>query len=369
MLPESTPDASRPDGPGPDNGPAVTDERVSAMRDALLAWYAAHGRDLPWRRTRDPYHILLSEMMLQQTQVPRVLPRYLAWLERFPTLAALAAAPTADVLRAWSGLGYNSRAVRLQAVARQAVTHNDGRLPGTVEELLALPGIGAYTARAVACFAYGQDVPVLDTNVKRVLHRALVGPELPRPALTDRQLWALAERAVPAGRGYDWNQGLMDLGAQVCTARKPACVVCPLRSICRAAPAIQGALADGRHAARGAASPAVPFTKTARHYRGQTLRALGALGRGERLTLDTLGPLVKPDYTAADRPWLYTLVAGLGRDGLVTVRMETADGRRRTAGAAGEGGGAAAAVREERAAYDAAPEPDLAAVRVSLPES
>ncbi|HEX5506093.1 MAG TPA: hypothetical protein VFW96_25975, partial [Thermomicrobiales bacterium] len=150
---------------------------------------------------------------------------------------------------------------------------------------------------------------------------------------------------------------------------------------------IQGALADGRRAARQAAAPAVPFTKTARHYRGQTLRALGALGRGERLTLDALGPLVRPDYTAAERPWLYTLVAGLARDGLVAVTGETADGRRQTAEVAGPshlgeeyhaapscsppglGGPGGAAVREEPAPYAAAPGPDLAAVRVSLPES
>ncbi|HEU5329085.1 MAG TPA: hypothetical protein VFU78_13400 [Thermomicrobiales bacterium] len=139
--------------------------RIAAAQSGLLAWYAAHRRDLPWRQTRDPYHILVSEMMLQQTQVPRVLPRYHAWLAQFPTLAALAAAPTADVLRAWSGLGYNSRAVRLQQVARLAVAQYNGRLPAAVDELRALPGIGDYTARAIACFAYEQDVPVLDTNV------------------------------------------------------------------------------------------------------------------------------------------------------------------------------------------------------------
>ncbi len=167
------------------------------------------------------------------------------------------------MLREWSGLGYNSRAVRLQQVARHAVAHHGGRLPASVEELLALPGIGDYTARAIACFAYERDVPVLDTNVKRVLHRVLAGPEVPRPALNDRQLWALAGRAVPAGRGYDWNQALMDFGSSVCTARKPACVICPLRPICRAAPAINTLLAQqGRAPARrrrGQARPRHPL--------------------------------------------------------------------------------------------------------------
>ncbi|MDP9373669.1 MAG: A/G-specific adenine glycosylase [Chloroflexota bacterium] len=350
-------------------------ERIAALQEGLLAWYAANRRDLPWRRTRDPYHILVSEMMLQQTQVPRVLPRWVAWLERFPTLAALAAAPTADVLREWSGLGYNSRAVRLQAIAREVVARHGGRMPREVETLRALPGIGDYTARAVACFAWEQDVPVLDTNVKRVLHRVLAGPEAPQPLLGDRQLWALAERAVPPGRGYDWNQALMDFGSSICTARKPACVICPLRTICRAAPTIHAVLAaQGRARRKEGAStaPAVPFTSTNRHYRGQALRALGALEKGEGLALDALGPRVKPGYTPTERPWLYGLVAGLARDGLVAVRHEP--------GVMGQGS-RSAVIRETRVVYDtgdntaagetgaAPPELDLTSVRVSLPEA
>ena len=346
----------------PDDSPDLA--RLAALQDGLLAWYAANRRDLPWRQTRDPYHILLSEMMLQQTQVPRVLPRYLAWLARFPTLAALAAAPTADVLREWSGLGYNSRAVRLQAVARHVVAEHGGRMPREVAALLALPGIGDYTARAVACFAYEQDVPVLDTNVKRVLHRVLVGADIPKPLRTDRQLWGLAERAVPAGRGYDWNQALMDFGSSICTARKPACLVCPLRDDCRAAPVIGTALAEEqgarRRAARNGAAKATPFTSTNRHFRGQVLRALGALPAGQALDLAALGPQVKDGYTAADRDWLYALVTALHRDGLALVRPAPP---------------AAASLREDRAPYragDAAmTESDAAAladVLVSLPE-
>ncbi|MGN6811540.1 MAG: A/G-specific adenine glycosylase [Thermomicrobiales bacterium] len=336
--------------------------RIAAAQSGLLAWYAAHRRDLPWRQTRDPYHILVSEMMLQQTQVPRVLPRYHAWLAQFPTLAALAAAPTADVLRAWSGLGYNSRAVRLQQVARLAVAQYNGRLPAAVDELRALPGIGDYTARAIACFAYEQDVPVLDTNVKRVLHRVFAGPEAPRPRLTDRQLWALAERAVPAGQGYDWNQALMDFGATVCTARKPVCLVCPLRDCCLAMPAIGTALAEQqrvrRHAARTGAARATPFTSTTRYYRGQTLRVLGTLAGGDSIALDDLGPRVKPGYTAADRPWLHGLVSQLARDGLVALR------------AASPASYQVATVREAAAAYTVADTDDeLVAVRVSLPEA
>ncbi len=332
------------------------------MQEGLLGWYAANRRDLPWRQTRDPYRILLAEMMLQQTQVPRVLPRWLAWLEQFPTLEALAAAPTADVLRAWSGLGYNSRAVRLQAVARHVVAEYGGRMPRDVGTLLALPGIGAYTARAIACFAYEQDVPVLDTNVKRVLHRILVGADAPQPLLNDRQLWALAAEAVPAGRGYDWNQGLMDFGSSVCTARKPACLVCPLRPICKAAPTIGTALADQQGARRRATSTgerAVPVTSTARFFRGQALRVLGAQRDDGGFDLDTLGPQVKTDYTAADRQWLYELVTALHKDGLVTVCPQPT---------------APVALREARGTYSVSGEantpaaPDLTTVRVSLPE-
>jgi A/G-specific adenine glycosylase len=347
-------------------GTPVTDlpeaARITAVQTRLLAWYAVHHRDLPWRQTRDPYHILVSEMMLQQTQVPRVLPRYHDWLAQFPTLAALAAAPTAAVLRAWSGLGYNSRAVRLQQIARRAVAEYGGRLPATVDELHALPGIGDYTARAIACFAYEADVPVLDTNVKRVLHRVFAGPEAPRPRLTDRRLWALAERAAPTGQSYDWNQALMDFGSTVCTARKPVCLVCPLRDCCLAAPTIGTALAEQqrvrRHAARDRAARAVPFTSTARYYRGQTLRVLGTLTGGESIALDDLGPQVKPGYTAAERPWLHDLISQLARDGLVALRA--------TSPASGQ----VATVREDPAAYSVADGADeLAAVRVSLPEA
>jgi A/G-specific adenine glycosylase len=214
----------------------------------------------------------------------------------------------------------------------------------------------------VACFAYERDVPVLDTNVKRVLHRVLVGPDAPKPQLTDRQFWALAERAVPAGRGYDWNQALMDFGSSVCTARKPACLVCPLRDICKAAPYIGTALAEQetarRKAARAGGATATPFTSTNRFFRGQVLRALGGLGAGEALDLAALGPQVKADYADTDRDWLYALVAGLHRDGLVVVRPAPV---------------AAGGVREDNAAYstgDGVTEDVdvLAAVRVSLPE-
>jgi A/G-specific adenine glycosylase len=183
---------------------------------ALLEWFAAHGRDLPWRHTRDPYAILVSEVMLQQTQVARVLERYPAWLERWPTPAALAAAPAADVLRAWSGLGYNRRALSLHQAARRVVEL--GEFPSGIDELERLPGIGPYTARAIACFAFGAQVTAPDTNVRRVLERSLRSADVP----------------PPQGRAWEWNQALFDLGAQVCLARVPRCERCPLSAACPA---------------------------------------------------------------------------------------------------------------------------------------
>jgi A/G-specific adenine glycosylase len=206
--------------------------RVRAFQRRLLGWYAEHGRDLPWRRTRNPYRVLVSEMMLQQTQVARVIPKYREFLRRYPTLRSLAGAPVDDVVRLWYPLGYNARPVRLRQIARETMARYAGRLPDTREHLRALPGIGPYTAGAILTFAYGQDAAVLDTNVRRVLTRVFVGPRRARRLRGDRPFWELAARLVPAGRGYDFNQALMDFGATRCTARRPGCPRCPLRGLC-----------------------------------------------------------------------------------------------------------------------------------------
>ena len=187
------------------------------MTNAVLTWYAEHGRDLPWRHTRDPYAILVSEVMLQQTQVSRVVPRYLAWLERWPDAAALAAAMPAEVIGAWSGLGYNRRAVNLHRCA-QAVSQR-GEFPRDQAELRALPGIGPYTAAAIACFAFGDQVAAPDVNARRVLGRAFGDSDLP----------------PPPGRAYEWNQALFDLGSGICIARRPRCEICPLAAGCPSA--------------------------------------------------------------------------------------------------------------------------------------
>ena len=201
----------------------------------ILRWYGRHQRDLPWRRTSDPYAVWVSEIMLQQTQVQTVLPYYRRFLACFPTVQALAAASLDDVLKAWENLGYYSRARHLHAAAREIVERWQGMLPSTAEELLHVPGIGPYTAAAIASIAYGEKTPALDGNVKRVLCRLFAVQKPLDQNQTHRRLRELAEGVIPRREPGRFNQGLMDLGAMICTPRKPACDHCPLRDLCRAA--------------------------------------------------------------------------------------------------------------------------------------
>jgi A/G-specific adenine glycosylase len=236
------------------------------VNDALLDWYAANGRDLPWRRTDDPYAILVSEVMLQQTQVARVIPRYEAWLERWPTAASLAAAPLADLLRAWVGLGYNRRALRLREACALVVQR------GWPDDLTELPGVGPYTAAALGAFAFGRDTVALDTNVRRLFGR--LGRELaPRP-----------------GEGPLFNQATIELGALVCRARAPRCDACPFQQVCEW---------DGDEPVRRAIAPR--FEDTDRWARGRVVAALAA---GEALPAIEAGRLERA-------------LEGLIRDGLV----------------------------------------------------
>lgn len=252
---------------------------VARVHSALLEWYARQARDLPWRHTRDPYAILVAEIMLQQTQVDRVIPKWHAWLERFPTLADLASASRAEAIRAWQGLGYNLRAVRLHAIACQVEAEYGGALPRSVEGLLSLKGIGRYTAGAVACFAYEQPVAMVDTNIRRVLSRVF-GVE---PAAAD----ATAERVLPRAAAYAWNQALMDLGATLCRAQRPLCLVCPLLAEC----------GGPRQRAARSAAKAEPFAGSRRFYRG---RILNELRRVEAIPIDELGELELVERMAAD---------------------------------------------------------------------
>ncbi len=214
----------------------VPDELRRRFGRQLRSWFRANGRDLPWRRTRDPYRVLVSELMLQQTQVARVLERYDGFLREFPTLDAVAQSRPARVMEAWSGLGYYARARNLHALARSVAT-GDGTLPSDPAELRRLPGIGAYTAGAVASFAYERRAPLVDTNVARVLRRVFAPRLDPRNVRGQRTLWAIAEAVLPRSGRATWthNQAIMELGALVCTARVARCGVCPVRTMCRSA--------------------------------------------------------------------------------------------------------------------------------------
>jgi A/G-specific adenine glycosylase len=203
------------------------------FRQRLLAWYRQHGRDLPWRKTADPYHILVSEIMLQQTQVDRVLPKYVEWLEKYPSMAELAAAPEHEVVQTWYPLGYNIRPKRLQTIAREAVANYGGRLPADEATLRSFKGIGAYTAGAIRSFAFRERAAILDTNVARVLFRVFVGKGNPTAHAMKRHLWTLSETLVPVRHAFDFNQALMDFGATVCVARNPKCLFCPMSKDCR----------------------------------------------------------------------------------------------------------------------------------------
>lgn len=214
--------------------PAPPDRR--RFRQRLLTWYRRHGRDLPWRKTDDPYHILVSEIMLQQTQVDRVLPKYAEWLDKYPSMEVLAAAPEQDVTKTWYPLGYNIRPKRLQSIARESVAKYGGQLPSDQATLLSFKGIGAYTAGAIRSFAFRERAAILDTNVARVLFRVFVASGDPKSHAMKRHLWTLSETLVPTRHVFDFNQALMDFGATVCIARNPRCLICPMSKSCRAYP-------------------------------------------------------------------------------------------------------------------------------------
>ncbi|MGD1900182.1 MAG: A/G-specific adenine glycosylase [Phormidesmis sp.] len=210
----------------------LSEETVQELRRSLLSWYATQGRDLPWRRTRDPYAIWISEIMLQQTQVKTVIPYYERWLKAFPTVQALAKAQQQQVLKLWEGLGYYARARNLHSAAQQVISEFDGEFPQTLERAIALKGIGRTTAGGILSAAFNLPVAILDGNVKRVLARLVAFPAVPNKALN--QLWKLSEQLVDRQQPRDFNQAIMDLGATLCTRHNPACLLCPWQSRCAA---------------------------------------------------------------------------------------------------------------------------------------
>jgi A/G-specific adenine glycosylase len=294
-------------------------DRLARIREGLLTWFGENARDLPWRRTRDPYAVLVSEVMLQQTQVDRVLPYYTRFLEQFPTVQALAAAPTSDVIRIWSGLGYNRRAVNLQRAARAVVDERGGVFPDDPADLRKLPGIGAYTAGAIAAFAFERDVAFLDTNMRRVISRVNFGSE----SAPESEAVESAAALLPPGHGWICNQALIEFGALQCTARRPACIICPLRTECAAYPTMQVALQ--LKTSRTSRAKSEPFESTTRYYRGRIVEALRTLPQDEPegIPLSELGLRVRNDFTSENLPWLRELVDGLQRDGLALVAEDS----------------------------------------------
>lgn len=287
---------------------------TAAFWKSIAAWYRAEGRDLPWRRTRDPYRIAVSEFMLQQTQVDRVAPLYRRFIAAFPSWKGLAAAPQSEVVRAWKGLGYNLRAVRLKKMAEEIVLRHGGALPSDRAALLALKGIGPYTARAISVFAFRQRALAPDTNIRRILNRTFKGP-LADPKAFDARAWERWEASLPVRLSYEVNQGLMDLGARVCKAGRPDCEACPLKRSCRSYPRILGlkALPRQKHPRRERVDA---FGLPNRIYRGRVVEFL----RNRRLPetdLEALGRAVRERFGAADLPWLESVLAGLEKDGLV----------------------------------------------------
>ncbi len=254
---------------GTESVPAAPDVATRRrLTEDLLAWAEGVRADLPWRATRDPWAVLVSELMLQQTQVVRVAPRYLGFLEAFPTVSACAEAPLGEVLRAWEGLGYNRRAANLHRAAQSIVRVHDGIVPDHLDALLALPGIGPYTARAVLCFAFERDHGVVDTNAARFLARAAAGHRLAPRAAQD-----LADELVPMGSGWVWNQAVLDLGSQVCVKRGPRCGECPIASSC--AWARTGfALPDPADGTAGTTRRQPVFAGSDRQGRGRLVQAL-----------------------------------------------------------------------------------------------
>ena len=207
---------------------------MTQFSEKILRWYARHGRELPWRDSPDPYAVWVSEIMLQQTRVEAVIPYFERWMKRFPNVRELAAASEQDVLSLWEGLGYYSRARNLYKAARMVVDDYGGDLPREVAALRKLPGIGRYTAGAIASMAFGMDVATLDGNLRRVFARVFDVAEPADAPVGEKILWALAEAHLPKGRAGDFNQALMDLGASLCLPRNPACLLCPLRDLCKA---------------------------------------------------------------------------------------------------------------------------------------
>jgi A/G-specific adenine glycosylase len=285
----------------------ITHRKIADFQKVILDWYSLNKRDLPWRKTREPYNILISEVMSQQTQVSRVIPKYEAWLGKFPTIQSLSTAKVSDVLHYWSGLGYNRRALNLKKTAEVIVEKYIGTFPQDEKKLLSLPGIGLYTARAVLCFAFDQQIAVVDTNVRKVILTQFLYSEnvkntenrsvtlsdsqsIPANKIDDKKLSEIATQLVPTGLAYEWNQALMDYAAAMLKKEK---IPIPKQS---------------------------KFHGSHRFYRGQILKQLL---QKKKIAIREIGFLIKKDYTISEEEWLEELLGELNREGFIVVKGGT----------------------------------------------
>jgi A/G-specific adenine glycosylase len=288
---------------------------VPAIHRSVLQWYQRRRRLLPWRSTHDPYRILLSEIMLQQTQADRVSVFYFRWLKKFPSFRSLARAPVSDVLREWSGLGYNSRALRFHRLASIVVSDYASKLPSDAVLLQSLPGIGKYTAHAVACFAFGKNVPVVDVNIRRIVTRITRTVRDSGAMMSEHDTWIYAARILPRAGVYDWNQALMDLGAMICTARRPLCRQCPLKTYCSSAEAPAFLQKSKRVKKKEPSHRGIPR----RLYRGKILKML----HDRRYTLESIASILWKSFTSSDREWLAGVLTVMCREGLLQRKRNT----------------------------------------------
>lgn len=294
----------------PKHLPCSVRSRTALVR-AILRWYSRNGRTLPWRNITDPYRILVSEVMLQQTQVSRVLMKYPEFLRRFPSVRKLAAAKQREVVIAWRGMGYNNRAVRLHRLAKTLMLKYGGTLPSSFEDLIALPGIGKYTAHALLVSVFRKNIPLVDVNVQRLFSRVFWRMMTTADMRPVNEIWELAGQLVPKQRAYDWNQALMDLGATICTARMPTCGVCPLGMLCSSNGAMKGTTPSLRK--QEPMRDGIPN----RLYRGRIIETLRQHPEGKKLPSDVVGRTIHPEYTTKHRRWLDSLLTALVKDGLI----------------------------------------------------
>ena len=276
------------------------------IQETILFWYKEHKRDLPWRTTNNPYYIVVSEFMLQQTQVDRVIPKYHVFLKKFPTVQALAAASPADVINEWAGLGYYRRALYLYKFAQAVVTQYNGTIPENREQLMELPGIGPYTSQAIRCFGFHKDVPVIDINIKRIYSRAFF-----RGEGSENELNNIARELVPKAHGVAWNNALMDFGATICTDR-PKCDSCPLTAQCSAYKA-------GTQHKYLKPKTQSKFIGSNRFYRSLIIKELRK-NKNFTSTISAIKSIKPANKTDA---WLEVIIKSLEKDGLIIIKKET----------------------------------------------